>query len=191
MPASRSIWKIVVIGIVVLIGFWIFGAYNAFVTSAEDVTNAWNQIETQYQRRIDLIPNLVNTVKGESSFEQETLTAVTEARTQWLNASASGNQAEQVTATKQLDSSLSRLLVTVESYPTLRATKGYEDLMVELEGTENRVAVARKNYNDTVRDFNVLVKRFPGNIVAKLFGFSPVEGFESEDGADQAPDVQF
>jgi LemA protein len=186
----RTGW--IVFGIIALgVIFWGFSMYNSLVTERENVDTSWRQVETQYQRRFDLIPNLVSTVRGEANFEQETLTAVTNARTQWMNASQSGTRQEQVAATEQTESALARLLVTVESYPQLRATQGFENLMVQLEGTENRISTARRDYNEAVRIYNLLVKRFPGNIFAGLFGFSAEPGFQSTDGSENAPDVNF
>lgn len=190
MATSRSsIWKYAIIAVVVLGGLWVFSTYNSLVTQRENVDTAWRLVETQYQRRFDLIPNLVNTVKGAADFEQDTLTAITEARTQWLGAGT--NRDAQVAAAEQADSALARLLVTVESYPTLTATQGYRDLMVQLEGTENRISTERRDYNLTVRDYNLQVKRFPGNILAGLFGFDEEPGFQSVEGSENAPSVNF
>lgn len=189
--SKRSPFLIELIVVVALLGLWLFSSYNKLVTGNEELANSWNQVETQYQRRFDLIPNLVNTVKGEASFEQETLTAVTEARTNWLGAQQSGDVNAQVAATNQTESALARLLVSVEAYPTLKATQGFQDFMVQLEGTENRIAVARKDYNDMVLSYNLIVKRFPGNIAAMLFGFDPAVGFDATAGAENAPAVDF
>lgn len=186
--AQRSAVKYGIIAIIVLAVLWVFSAYNGLVTERENVDTSWRQVETQYQRRFDLVPNLVSTVKGAANFEQETLTAITEARTNWLNA---GTRDAQVAAAQQAESALSRLLVTVESYPTLTATQSFRDLMVQLEGTENRVAVARKDYNETVRVYNLRVKRFPGNIIANMFGYDAELGFQSTPGSENAPGVNF
>lgn len=191
MASKRSPLLLGLIALVVLLGLWIFSAYNRMVTGSETLANSWNQVETQYQRRFDLIPNLVETVKGEANFEQDTLTAVTQARTNWLGAQQSGDLNAQVAATNQAESALARLLVTVESYPTLKATQGFENFMVQLEGTENRIAVARKDYNDAVYSYNLIVKRFPGNIAAMLFGFEPALGFDAAAGSENAPAVDF
>jgi LemA protein len=186
----RSLW--IVIGVIVLgVILWGFSMYNTLITERENVDTSWRQVETQYQRRFDLIPNLVSTVRGEADFEQDTLTQVTNARTQWLNANQSGDRDAQVAATEQTESALARLLVTVESYPQLRATQAFENLMVQLEGTENRIATARRDYNEAVRIYNLKVKRFPGNIFAGLFGFDAEPGFQSDDGSEDAPDVNF
>lgn len=169
---------------VVAVVLWIFGGYNGLVTERQNVDTAWSQVETQYQRRFDLIPNLVSSVKGAAGFEQTTLTQITEARTQWQNAST---RDERVQAAGALD----RLLVTVEAYPQLQATQAYRDLMTQLEGTENRVATARRDYNEAVKTYNLRVKRFPGLVLAALFGYDAEPGFESSDGAENAPSVNF
>lgn len=191
MAHSRSVWSIGILGVIALAALWLFTSYNSLVTEREGVDNAWRQVETQYQRRFDLIPNVVNTVRGSANFEQETLTAVTNARTQWLNANANGDLSDQVAATEQADSALARLLVTVESYPDLKSTQAFRDLTVELEGTENRIAVARKDYNDSVYTYNLAVKRFPGNIAAMIFGYDAEPGFQSAEGSENAPVVDF
>lgn len=177
-----------VIGAVVLFALWVLSGYNGLVTQRQNVDTAWSNVETVYQRRFDLIPNLVATVKGAANFEQGTLTAVTEARTQWQFA---GSRGEQVAAAERFDSSLSRLLVTVEAYPQLQATQAYRDLMTQLEGTENRISTERRDYNLAVRDYNLAVKRFPGMILASIFGYEAEPGFESVDGSDVAPAVNF
>lgn len=181
-------WLYAVLGIVVLFAIWMFSGYNGLVAERENVDNAFRQVETQYQRRFDLIPNLVSTVKGAANFEQSTLTAVTEARTQWQNA---GSTAERVEAANEFDSALSRLLVTVEAYPQLQATQAFRDLMVETSGTENRIAVARRDYNDAVAVYNVRVKRFPTNILAGLFGYGAEPGFQATAGSENAPVIDF
>ena len=186
--SRKGYLKYVVIGVVVLAAFWLLGVYNGLVPLKENVNTAWAQVETQYQRRFDLVPNLVSTVKGAAAFEQETLTQVTAARTQWMQA---GSREDQITAAGNFDSALSRLLVTVESYPQLQATQAFRDLMTQIEGTENRISVARMDYNNAVRDYNVRVRRFPAALFAGLFGFAPEEPFGSLPGAENAPSVNF
>jgi LemA protein len=188
-PTRRSYWKYIIPVVIVLIAVWVFSGYNGLVTQKENVDNSWRQVETQYQRRFDLIPNLVSTVKGAANFEQSTFVDVTNARTQWQN--AGGNHTTEVQAAQNLDGALSRLLVSVEAYPQLQATQAFRDLMTELEGTENRVATARKDYNDTVRDYNVRVRTFPTNILASMFGYTVEPGFENTPGAENAPTVNF
>lgn len=180
-----------VIGGIVLVLLWLVTSYNALVTAKGTVDNSWAQVETQYQRRIDLIPNLVSTVKGAAAFEENTFKAVTEARSSWAQAKSIGDRGGEIQAAGGVDSALSRLLVTVESYPQLQATQAFRDLMTQLEGTENRVSVARKDFNDAVFGYNVRTQRFPGMIAAKLFGFMPEKSFEAVEGADKAPAVDF
>lgn len=180
-------WNI--IGILALIAIvWGAVSYNGLITTKESINAQWAQVETQYQRRFDLVPNLVNTVKGAAEFEQETFTAVTQARTQWQNA---GSRSAQIEAAEGLDSAFSRLLVTFENYPQLQATQAFRDLMTQLEGTENRIAVARRDFNGAVQAYNLKVKRLPGNIIAMIFGFEEEPFFEAADGADEAPTVEF
>ncbi len=185
---KRSPLLIGLLAVVVLLGLWIFTSYNKLVTGNEQLANSWNQVETQYQRRFDLIPNLQRTVQGAADFEQETFTAVTAARSQWQSAPT---RDDKVAAANNFDSALSRLLVTVEAYPQLRATEAFRDFMAELSGTENRIAVARRDYNLAVRSYNVLVTRFPKNILAGVFGFDPENLFAATEGADQAHEVNF
>jgi len=178
----------IALGIALVLVLWLWSGYNGLVTSKETVDASWAQVETQYQRRFDLIPNLVNTVKGAAKFEQETFIQVTEARTRWLGA---GSRSERIEAAQGLEPALARLLVTFESYPQLQATQAYRDLLAQLEGTENRIAVARRDYNEEVRRYNVLVKRFPRLILARLFGYVPETFFDETPGAEKAPTVQF
>jgi len=178
----------VLIGIFIIAGLWVWTNYNGLITAQETMNASWAQVETQYQRRFDLIPNLVNTVRGASTFEQETLMGVTEARTKWLGA---GSRNEKIEAATGFESAFSRLLVTVEQYPELTATQSYRDLMAQLEGTENRISVARRDYNDVVRSYNLRVKRFPGNLMAAAFGFIEEPFFEGAEGSENAPSVAF
>jgi LemA protein len=145
-------------------------------------------VETTYQRRVDLIPNLVSTVSGAADFEKSTITQVTEARTQWLSA---GSIPDKVAAAQDLESAIARLLVTVEAYPQLQATQAFRDLMVQLEGTENRISEARRDFNDAVRAYNIAVKTFPRNLIAGFFGFSEEKPFEAAPGSEVAPKVDF
>ena len=186
----------IIIGVLLLIGLWIGGTYNSLVGEREKVTAAFSNVETQYQRRIDLVGNLVNTVKGSSDFEKSTLTEITEARAKAgsvkVDASSSQAQVQQyVDAQNQMNSALSRLLVTVEAYPNIKSTDAYRDLMSQLEGTENRIQVARSDFNNTARPYNTRIQTFPTNIIANVFGFSQRAYFESQEGADKAPTVDF
>lgn len=178
----------VIVGIIVVLALILVPSYNKFVTSEENVDQAYSQIETQLQRRVDLIPNLVNTVKGFAKQEKEVIGQVTEARSKL--AGANGPE-EQAAADSELSGALSRLLVVVENYPELKSNENFRQLMDELAGTENRLAVARKDYNGEVASYNKQVKRFPGKLVASIFGFDEKEYFKAEAGADKAPEVDF
>jgi LemA protein len=185
------------IGALILIVLWIFSSYNGLVNKQESVNSQWATVESQYQRRMDLIPNLVNTVKGYAEFEQETLTKVVEARS---NATAVKIDPTNLTpeklaqfqqAQEGVTSALSRLLVVVEKYPDLKANQNFLDLQSQLEGTENRIAVERKRFNDVVNTYNSAVRTFPGVIVAKITGFERKGYFEAAEGAETAPTVDF
>lgn len=176
---------------------WGTRVYNQMVTLQEGVTSQWGNVETQYQRRADLIPNFVNTVKGAAEFEQETLTRVIEARAKAsqvtidpTNMTAENMQQFQA-AQGELSSALSRLLVVIEKYPELKATQNFRDLQVELEGTENRISVERRKFNEVAQSFNTYIKRFPQNFLAGMFGFVAKPYFEAMEGAEKAPQVQF
>jgi len=171
--------------------------YNTMVKLDENVKTQWNQVETQYQRRSDLIPNLVSTVKGAAKFEQSTLTAVVEARSKASQIKVNTDDlspekiAEFQAAQGQVGQALSRLMVLTENYPELKATQQFSDLSVQLEGTENRIAVARKDFNDAVQEYNTKVRSFPNNLTAGMFGFKQRAGFKADAGAENAPKVQF
>ncbi|MBB6500923.1 LemA family protein [Pedobacter cryoconitis] len=171
--------------------------YNTMVKLDEDVKTKWNQVETQYQRRSDLIPNLVSTVKGAAKFEQSTLTAVIEARAQASQVKVSADdltpeKLEKFQAAQgQIGQALGKLMVLTENYPELKATQQFSDLSVQLEGTENRIAVARKDFNDAVQSYNVKVRSFPNNLTAGMFGFKQRAGFKADAGAEHTPKVEF
>ncbi|MBN3581473.1 LemA family protein [Algoriphagus aestuarii] len=173
------------------------GTYNQFVQTEEQINGQWAEVQTQYQRRADLIPNLVNTVKGYAEFEQETLTGVIEARAKAtsINVDASNLSPEKLAefqqAQDQLSGALSRLLVTVERYPDLKANQNFLELQAQLEGTENRIAVARRNFNESVQAYNANLRTFPNNIFAGWYGFEAKGYFEASAGAENAPTVQF
>lgn len=189
-----------IIGIGVLILLVVFGisSYNGLVQKQESVNQAWAQVENQYQRRSDLVPNLVNTVKGAANFEQETLTQVTEARSRAssiqlsagdLNDPQKLQQFQQ--AQSQLSGALSRLLVTVERYPELQANQNFRDLQTQLEGTENRIATERMRFNQTAQSYNTSIRTFPSSLFAGIFGFDRKAYFEAEEGSQEAPEVNF
>jgi LemA protein len=187
--------------VIALLGLFIYvkavGVYNMFVQNEETINGTWAEVETQYQRRADLIPNLVNTVRGYADFEQETLTGVIEARAKatsiTLNADdlSPENLAQFQQAQDQLSGALSRLLVSVERYPDLKANQNFLELQAQLEGTENRIAVARRNFNQTVQSYNSDLRTFPNNIFAGWYGFDRKGYFEAAQGAETAPSVQF
>ena len=171
--------------------------YNAMVERDEAIAEKWSQVETQYQRRADLIPNLVNTVKGYAEFEQETLTGVIEARSKATSIQLNPGDLTEANLQKfqeaqsRLSGALSRLLVAVERYPDLKANQNFRDLQAQLEGTENRIAVARKKFNEAVKEYNTYIRKFPRNITASLFDFERKAYFESDKGAESAPEVEF
>jgi LemA protein len=192
---------IIPILIILAIGLFIYtkavGTYNQFVQTEETINGQWAEVETQYQRRTDLIPNLVNTVKGYADFEQETLTEVINARAKAtsVNLNADNLTPENIAAFQQaqdeLSGSLSRLLVTVEKYPELKANQGFLDLQAQLEGTENRIAVARRNFNQSVQSYNSNLRTFPNSVFAGWYGFETKGYFEAAPGSENAPTVQF
>ena len=195
---------LITVVIVALIGLVVLGAvlwgtkvYNQMVKLQESVTSQWGNVETQYQRRADLIPNFVNTVKGAANFEQETLTRVIEARAKATQVTidptkmTAENMQQFQAAQGELSSALSRLMVVVEQYPELKATQNFRDLQVELEGTENRISTERRKFNEVALSLNTYIKSFPQNFIAGMFGFTAKPYFESMEGAEKAPQVQF
>jgi len=176
-----------VVAVVVVVGF--ISIYNGIITKHETVTAKWAQVENQLQRRNDLIPNLVNTVKGYASHEKTVFEDITKARSQWANANTVDDK---VKAASSVDSALARLMVVVENYPNLKADQTFLRLMDELSGTENRIAVERMRYNESVQDYNIMVRSFPGNIVAGMFGYKPATAyFKAEERAKSVPEVKF
>jgi len=195
--STKNITLIVIAALVLILGYSGCNGYNGLVSQDEAVNNAWNKVQSDYQRRADLIPNLVNTVKGEANFEQGTLTKVIEARASATQMKIdpkdlTPEKLEQFQAAQgQLSQALGRLLVVTENYPNLRANEAFRGLQAQLEGTENRIKTARNDFNDAVKDYNIKVRRFPMNIFAGMFGFKPKEGFKAEAGAEKAPEVKF
>ena len=188
---------IIIIAVLGMIVVWGIGRYNAFVTMQENVENAWGQVENQYQRRADLVPNLVATVKGYAAHEQATLVGVMEARAKATQMSidpahATAEQlAEYQAAQGELSQALGRLMAIAENYPNLKASDNFRQLADQLEGTENRIAYARNLFNDSAKEFNAAIRRFPSNIIASMFGFERKPYFEAEAGAEKAPQVEF
>lgn len=179
-------WPVIIIVVVVLAALYIGGKYNGFVRQNEAVNAQWAQVESQYQRRLDLIPNLVASVQGSMKQEQTVFTAIAEARTRYAGAATPDQKAA---AANQVESAFARLLVVMENYPQLKSIDTVQSLMAELSGTENRVAVERMRYNEIVRDYNVSVKTFPSSFVAGMFGFAARTMFEAQTGAENAPKV--
>ena len=189
---------LIVLAIIVFASFsWIKGQYNGFVTLDEEVSTAWSNVENQYQRRLDLIPNLVNTVKGYAEHEKETLSAVIEARSkatqiQLKVEDLNENSLKKLNSVQgELSSALSRLMMVAERYPDLKANTNFRDLQVQLEGTENRIAVERRNFNNMAKTYNTKIRQFPSNILASMFGFEKKSYFEASAGAESAPKVEF
>lgn len=177
---------IILVVIIIIVGGYIWMTYNRLVTANEAIDGQWAQVETQYQRRFDLIPNLVESVKGIMSQEQKIFGDLAEARTRYAGAAGANQKAEAAT---QLESAFARLLVVMENYPQLKSSENVQTLMAQLEGTENRISVERKRYNDEVRAFNVMTKRVPAKWIASSFGFLERNYFEAAEGSENAPKV--
>lgn len=193
---KKVIWGVVGV-VVVFLALWVGGSYNSIVSLDQTAQTKWADVQGQYQRRLDLIPNLVNTVKGAANFEQSTLTAVTNARANATKVvidpshlDAASMQQFQA-AQGEVSSALSRLLAVSENYPALTATANFRDLQSQIEGTENRIAVARKDFNDAVKSYNTRVVQFPGNLIAGMFGFAQKAFFAADQAATTAPTVSF
>ncbi|HEY4231439.1 MAG TPA: LemA family protein [Thermoanaerobaculia bacterium] len=190
----------ILVVLAVIVGISFAGTYNRLVTLGQDVDRSWSEVENQYQRRADLVPNLVSTVQGAANFEKETLTAVTEARASVGRATVTPGKApadaeslaRYQAAQDQLGSALQRLLVVSERYPELKANQNFRDLQAQLEGTENRITVARQRFNESAQSYNTVLKRFPTNMIAGFFSFKEKPYFKATTaGAEQAPKVQF
>ena len=197
MNTKKNLGWIMPVGILVLVVLWAIGGYNGMVKMDEQVQNSWANVETQYQRRADLIPNLVSTVKGYAKHEQQTLEEVVKARSEatQLKVDAENLTPEKLAAFQKaqsgVSSALGRLLAVAENYPDLKANQNFLELQSQLEGTENRITVARKDFNDTAKSYNQAIRQFPKNILAGLFGFEKKSYFEAEAGSEKAPKVEF
>jgi len=179
----------IILAVVIIVFTVVISVYNGIVSKHETIPARWSQVENQLQRRNDLIPNLVNSVKGYASHEKTVFEEVTKARSQWAKANTVD---EKVKAAQATDSALSRLLLVVENYPQLKADQTFLKLMDELSGTENRIAVERMRYNEAVKEYNIAVRTFPGNIIANMFGYKPAtEYFKAEERAKSVPEVKF
>lgn len=192
-----TVWIISIVAIVAIIFIWVIKGYNGLVTAEEMVTTEWANVESQYQRRADLIPNLVSTVKGYATHEQETLDAVVSARARATQMTVDAKDLtpeklqEFQAAQGEIGSALGRLLMVTENYPELKANQNFMALQEQLEGTENRIQVARQKFNTTAQTYNTMIRRFPKNVLAGMFGFDKKAYFEAEEGSEKAPAVQF
>ena len=192
---NKGLW--IALAVVAVVAVWGVSKYNGFVGQGEKVENAWSQVENQYQRRADLIPNLVNTVKGYATHEQTTLDQVVEARAKATQLTVDASQltpealAAYNKAQGEVGAALSRLLAITEAYPELKANQNFLELQAQLEGTENRISVERRNFNEAAKNYNTSIRTFPRNILAGMFGFEKRPYFESQEGADKAPVVEF
>ena len=197
MNIKKNLGWIIPVAIVVVIVLWAIGGYNGMVKMDEQVQNQWANVETQYQRRADLIPNLVSTVKGYAKHEQQTLEDVVKARSEatQVKVDAENLTPEKLAAFQKaqsgVSSALGRLLAVAENYPDLKANQNFLELQSQLEGTENRITVARKDFNDTAKSYNQAIRQFPKNILAGIFGFEKKSYFEAEAGSEKAPKVEF
>lgn len=195
MKKSKS--ALILILVVALVALWGVKAYNNMVSQEEGVSTAWANVQSQYQRRADLIPNLVNTVKGYAAHESETLQAVVNARTKAtsINIDAENMTAEQLQefqkAQSEVGGALGRLIAVAENYPDLKANQNFLELQAQLEGTENRIAVERKNFNEAAKKYNTYIRKFPQSLLSGMFGFDKKPYFEAEEGSQKAPTVQF
>ena len=188
---------IIILAVVAIVAIWGITGYNGMVTADEAVSTAWSNVENQYQRRADLIPNLVNTVKGYAAHEKETLDAVISARTRATQVTVDADNLtpeklqEFQKAQGEVGSALGRLLAITEAYPELKANQNFLELQAQLEGTENRISVERRNFNDAAKSYNTSIRTFPRNLLAGMFGFEKRPYFEAQEGAEKAPEVQF
>lgn len=185
---KENLGLIVIVAIVIILGMMLIGSYNGLVTKQERVDNSYSNLDIMLQRRADLIPNLVSTVKGYMTHESDVVGKVTEARTKLMNANGIDEKSE---ADRELSNSLNALMVVVENYPDLKASANFTQLTDEIAGTENRIAVARRDYNEAVKNFNTDIKRFPNNLLAGMFGFEQVEYFRASEGSTEVPNVSF
>ena len=196
MQLIKNRLPLVILAVVVILGFYGVSSYNSLVTMDETASSKWAEVEVQYQRRADLIPNLVNTVKGYATHEKDTLVQLTEARSKTFQTTAGQipsaeelKQFEQAQGT--ITAALGRLIAIAENYPELKANQNFLELQAQLEGTENRIAVARKDFNDAIKSYNTSIRRFPASIFASIFGFDTKAYLEAQANAQQAPQVSF
>ena len=197
-PAARGgMTKWIIIGAIALFALWCISSYNGLVSQEEDVEKYWANVEAQYDRRANLVPNLVNVVKGYAKHEEKVFTEVTEARTKigQININAENMTDEQIEkfqkAQEQMSGALSKLMAVSEAYPELKANENFKELQAQLEGTENRISTERHKFNEVAKTYNTSIRRFPKNIIASMFGFEKRPYFEAQEGAEKAPEVKF
>lgn len=192
---KKSYSGYVIGGILVVVGIWLITTYNGLVKKEEKVKLQWNEVQNAYQRRLDLIPNIVNVVKGGADYEQSTLQKIIDARAKATSINTTGitaeNYQEQTTAQDELAAAANRLIISVEKYPELQGTKAFTGLQTQLERTELRIKIARKDFNGAVAVYNSSVKSFPTKLIASIFGFSAKEGFQSDASADKSVEIKF
>ncbi|NCT75761.1 MAG: LemA family protein [Chitinophagaceae bacterium] len=197
MKGVKNLGILIVVAILLIFGVWGCSGYNGLVKQDETVKQAWNNVNTEYQKRADLVENLVNTVKGAANFEQETLTKLVEARAKATSINLTADQltpenmAKFQEAQGQMSGALSRLLAVVENYPDLKANQNFLQLQGQLEGIENDIRNSRRSFNETINTYNTKVRSFPMNLLSGMFGFKAKEGFKADEGAEKAPKVQF
>ena len=195
----KGLWITLIIIVIIFVSLfsWVKGTYNTMVTQDESVKTAWSQVENQYQRRMDLIPNLVNTVKGYATHEKETLEGVISARSEATKTTIDPSNLDEASlqrfqaAQGELSSALSRLMVVIERYPELKANQNFSELQAQLEGTENRITVERKRFNEVAQAYNTYIRSFPNTLLAGMFGFQTKAYFTAEPGSEKAPKVEF
>ena len=197
MNVKKHLGWIITGAVVLVLAVWCISGYNGLVSMDEDVAGKWANVETQYQRRADLIPNLVNTVKGYATHESTTLENVVKARSEATQIKMTAEDlspeklAQYQKAQGNVSAAIGRLLMVAENYPDLKANENFKDLQSQLEGTENRITVARKDFNDSAKKYNMAIRRFPKNLIAGIFGFEKKDYFEAESGTEKAPEVKF
>jgi len=195
MKGTRNLAVLIILGLVLILGIWSCGGYNGLVTSEQGVKKAWSNVETNYQRRTDLYSSVIKTVEASANFEKSTLTAVVETRAKATSINVDINDPKSLEAYQQaqanLQGSFSRLIASFEQYPDLKTTKAFQDFQTQIEGTENRINVARQDYNKTVESYNLKVVRFPTNLLAGIFGKKEKAFYEAEKGSEKNPDIKF
>lgn len=193
MKSNKTL--LIILGIIVILGFWGCGKYNGMVTADQGVKTKWSNVETNYQRRTDLYNSVIKTIEGSANFEKSTLKEVIDARSKATQVTVNTNDPQSLqqyqNAQAGLQSAFGRLLAVAEAYPDLKTTKSFQDFQAQIEGTENRINVARQDYNAAVQSYNLTVKRFPGNIFAGIFGFHEKAFYKADPGSEKAPDVEF